>query len=76
MKRISIGTWAYSIGPYADNPVPWAEVLRKYVNPRLAEIFGYTQQEVLALPSWLELVAPEDRPLVAERVRALVHPGV
>jgi len=29
MKRISIGTWAYSIGPYAENPVPWDTVLRK-----------------------------------------------
>ncbi|HOZ45531.1 MAG TPA: sugar phosphate isomerase/epimerase family protein [Candidatus Hydrogenedentes bacterium] len=29
MKRISIGTWAYSIGPYANNPVPWEEILRK-----------------------------------------------
>jgi sugar phosphate isomerase/epimerase len=29
MKKISIGTWAYSIGPYADNPVPWDEILRK-----------------------------------------------
>jgi sugar phosphate isomerase/epimerase len=29
MKRISIGTWAYSIGPYADNPVPWDEVVSK-----------------------------------------------
>lgn len=27
MKRISIGTWAYSIGPYADNPVPFEEVI-------------------------------------------------
>lgn len=27
MKRISIGTWAYSIGPYADNPIPWDEVV-------------------------------------------------
>lgn len=27
MKRISIGTWAYSIGPYEDRPVPWGEVL-------------------------------------------------
>ena len=26
MKRISIGTWAYSIGPYANNPVPFDEV--------------------------------------------------
>ncbi len=29
MKRISIGTWAYSIGPYANNPVPWDEILQK-----------------------------------------------
>ena len=29
MKRISIGTWAYSIGPYADDPVPWEEILEK-----------------------------------------------
>ncbi|HUW59482.1 MAG TPA: sugar phosphate isomerase/epimerase family protein [Candidatus Bathyarchaeia archaeon] len=29
MKRISIGSWAYSIGPYTDNPVPWDEVVRK-----------------------------------------------
>ena len=29
MKRISIGSWAYSIGPYANNPVPWDEVVRK-----------------------------------------------
>ncbi len=28
-KRISIGTWAYSIGPYADNPIPFAEVVEK-----------------------------------------------
>jgi sugar phosphate isomerase/epimerase len=29
MKKISIGTWAYSIGPYQDNPVPWDEILQK-----------------------------------------------
>lgn len=29
MKKISIGSWAYSIGPYADKPVPWDEVLSK-----------------------------------------------
>ena len=29
MKKISIGTWAYSIGPYADNPVPWDEIVSK-----------------------------------------------
>lgn len=29
MKRISIGTWAYTIGPYEKNPVPFEEVVRK-----------------------------------------------
>lgn len=29
MKRISIGTWAYTIGPYAANPVPFEEVVQK-----------------------------------------------
>lgn len=29
MKRISIGSWAYAIGPYANNPVPWEEVISK-----------------------------------------------
>ena len=29
MKKISIGSWAYSIGPYADNPVPWEDILVK-----------------------------------------------
>src|SRR5947208_3465223 len=30
MKRISIGTWAYSIGPYAANPVPFDEVVETW----------------------------------------------
>lgn len=29
MKKISIGSWAYTIGPYAKNPVPWDEVITK-----------------------------------------------
>ncbi len=28
-KRISIGTWAYSIGPYAEKPVPFPEVVER-----------------------------------------------
>ena len=27
MKDISIGSWAYTIGPYADQPIPWEEVI-------------------------------------------------
>jgi len=29
MKRISIGSWAYAIGPYQSNPVPWEQVTEK-----------------------------------------------
>lgn len=29
MKKISIGSWAYTIGPYQNKPVPWEEVVRK-----------------------------------------------
>ena len=28
-KRTSIGTWAYAIGPYADRPVPFPEVVER-----------------------------------------------
>jgi len=40
-----------------------------YCNPRLAEIFGYTRDEILALPSVLELIDPMDRDLVSEKLR-------
>jgi PAS domain S-box-containing protein len=40
-----------------------------FVNSRYAEIFGYTREELLALPSVLETVAEADRPLVAEQIR-------
>ena len=39
-----------------------------YVNPTMEEMFGYNQQEMLALPSFLTLVADEDRETVAGRV--------
>ena len=29
MKKISIGSWAYAIGPYQDNPVAWDEVINR-----------------------------------------------
>ncbi|MFC4769558.1 PAS domain S-box protein [Effusibacillus consociatus] len=36
-----------------------------YVNPRYAEIFGYTQQEILEMDV-MDLLLPDDRPLAAE----------
>jgi sugar phosphate isomerase/epimerase len=29
MKKVSIGSWAYTIGPYQDCPIPWDEVCQK-----------------------------------------------
>jgi diguanylate cyclase (GGDEF)-like protein/PAS domain S-box-containing protein len=40
-----------------------------YCNPRLAEIFGYSRQEMLALGSVLELIDPIDRDLVSDKLR-------
>jgi diguanylate cyclase (GGDEF)-like protein/PAS domain S-box-containing protein len=40
-----------------------------YVNLTMARIFGYTPEEILALPSVLHLVAEESRPLVTENLR-------
>ena len=40
-----------------------------YANPRLADIMGYTQDEMLALPSMVELVVDEDKTIVEEKVR-------
>ena len=40
-----------------------------YVNPRLAQIFGYTREEMLALPSALDVIAESHRELVREKLR-------
>lgn len=39
-----------------------------YVNPKLAEIFGYTQDEIISSKSVSDLVAKYDRVLVAENI--------
>lgn len=41
----------------------------KYVNPRFAEILGYTQEEVVALREGRVLIAPEDRDRAEENIR-------
>ncbi|MFO7665331.1 MAG: diguanylate cyclase [Desulfobacterales bacterium] len=40
----------------------------KYVNPKFAEIFGYTIEECLDNMSFRELVYPEDLPMVEENI--------
>jgi sugar phosphate isomerase/epimerase len=44
MKKISIGSWAFTIGPYAKNPIPWQEVTHK-----LAEL-GFDGVELGGFP--------------------------
>jgi diguanylate cyclase (GGDEF)-like protein/PAS domain S-box-containing protein len=45
----------------------------QYVNPKLAEIFGCTVDEMLALESVMELVTEEDRHIVAENIRKRIE---
>lgn len=65
MKRISIGTWAYSIGPYADNPVAFDEVVR-----RISEL-GFDGLELGGFPPHPnpdDVVGAEERAKVREQV--------
>jgi len=67
MKRISIGTWAYSIGPYASNPVPFDEVVDK-----LAAL-GFDGVELGGFPPHPnpdDLPSKEQREAVTARVRS------
>lgn len=41
----------------------------RYVNPRFAEIFGYTVEELMAPLPIAHVIAEQDRPLVAENLR-------
>ena len=45
----------------------------KFVNPRLAQIFGYEVDELVDKKSPLELTVPEDRALVAENIRRRIE---
>ena len=40
-----------------------------YINPYLAESLGYTTEEILALNSIADVIHPEDRPVLADRIR-------
>lgn len=49
--KISLGTWAFSFGPYADQPVPWEKTL-----VRAAEC-GYDGVEICGFPPHITLDA-------------------
>ena len=40
-----------------------------YVNRKLAELFGYSREDMMALPSLLDVIAEPDRETVRERLR-------
>ncbi len=40
-----------------------------YANSKLAEIFGYSEAEIMALDSWWKVVAPEDLDMVIDQIR-------
>lgn len=65
MKRISIGTWAYSIGPYANNPVPFDEVVSKLASLGFdgLELGGFKPH-----PNPDDLATKEQRAAVREKV--------
>ena len=59
-KKISIGTWAYTFGPYQDNPVPFDTVVR-----RVAQL-GLDGVEIGAFRPH---VHPDDYPMDDDRRR-------
>ena len=63
MKKISIGTWAYTIGPYAKNPISFDEVVAN-----LAKL-GF---DGLELGGFKPHPNPDD--LVTKEQRAAVRP--
>jgi sugar phosphate isomerase/epimerase len=67
VKRISIGSWAYSIGPYQANPVPFDEVI-----DRVAAL-GFDGIELGGFPPHPNpeaLPTREERQALSEKVRA------
>lgn len=40
-----------------------------YVNPKMAQIYGYKQNEIISLKSVKDLVAPNDRKLVSDNIK-------
>lgn len=68
MKRISIGSWAYSIGPYENNPVPWEEVLNnlKEMNFDGVELGGFPPH-----PNPDDLTSKEQRQAVVEKMNQM-----
>ena len=68
MKRISIGSWAYSIGPYAKNPIDWDTVCRTLSS------YGFDGVELGGFPPHPnpdDLPSAEKRQEIVEKMRKL-----
>jgi len=68
MKKISIGSWAYSIGPYEKEPVPWTDVLKglKALDFDGVEIGGFSIH-----PSPENQPTKEDRAKIVEEAKEI-----
>ncbi|MBI5584783.1 MAG: PAS domain S-box protein, partial [Deltaproteobacteria bacterium] len=45
----------------------------QYVNPKFAEVFGYAQDEIISSRSVPDLIAEDDRAMVAEQIRKRIE---
>lgn len=68
--KISIGSWAFAWGEYANNPIPFDRVVR-----RLAEV-GYDGVEICGFPPHVTLEAYPDAVSRREVVRMLADLGL
>ncbi len=67
MKRISIGSWAYTIGPYADSPVDFETVCSKLSELKFdgIELGGFPPH-----PNPDDLAAKEERTALADEMKS------
>ena len=59
-KKLSIGTWAYAFGPYADNPVPFDTVVDK---------LGELEYDGVEIGAFRPHIHPDDYPTAADRAK-------
>jgi sugar phosphate isomerase/epimerase len=70
MKRISIGTWAYTIGPYQNDPVPFDEVCQKLKALHFDGLeLGAFNFHAKAHPNAVNCPTPESRGAVLETMK-------
>jgi sugar phosphate isomerase/epimerase len=69
-KRISIGTWAYTIGPYQNDPVPFEEVCSKLKELKFDGLeLGAFNFHAKAHPNYYNCPTKESRQAVLETMK-------